>query len=99
MAQRSNRNSAHADIVKNAVNDPESNNSPGVTARNELGEGAPVSKSLNQLAETDAITNVEEQQTLDDSDTQHVEMHIFGEELLGLTNWLKYRAGSVDSAK
>jgi hypothetical protein len=63
------------------VNEPESNNSRGTTARNELGEGALVSKSFNQFSENDAITNVDEQQTLDNSNAQHGEMRILSEEL------------------
>jgi hypothetical protein len=100
MAQSSNRNSADAEIINNDVINPGSIKSRTTTARNDgdeifeappkLGKGIVASKSFSQFAKNDAITNVEEQQTLDNSHTQNGEMRIFSEELFE-TNKLAQR--------
>jgi hypothetical protein len=93
MAQNLNRNSDHAEIIKNAVDKPGSIKSSATTARNDgdepfesaprlIGEGTVASKSFNQSAENDAFTNVKEQQALNNSDALHEETRISSEELL-----------------
>jgi hypothetical protein len=55
-----------------------------------IGEGTLASISLDQFAENDAITNVEKQQTLDNSDVHNGQKRISSEELFE-TNKLAQR--------
>jgi hypothetical protein len=95
MAQNSNRNSADAETIENDVNSPGLIESRRTSAGNDedklfeppqklIGEGT------NQFAENDAITNVEKQQTLDNSDVHNGQKRISSEELFE-TNKLAQR--------
>jgi hypothetical protein len=90
MAQKSNQNSADAEIITNDVNNPVSRISRGTTAKTDgdepvesapklIGEGTVVSKSFNQSHENDAITSFEEQQALKSFGAQHKETRLSSE--------------------